>query len=83
MEKLMNILMEIDSSIAWDKEEKLIDDRIMDSFMVISLISELEDQFQIDGELLNEVIEESVPVVEIAVATELDAIHVGTDNEQR
>ena len=34
MEKLMNILMEIDSSIAWDKEEKLIDDRIMDSFMV-------------------------------------------------
>ena len=32
MEKLMNILMEIDSSIAWDKEEKLIDDRIMDSF---------------------------------------------------
>ena len=25
MEKLMNILMEIDSSIAWDKEEKLID----------------------------------------------------------
>ena len=49
MEKLMNILMEIDSSIAWDKEEKLIDDRIMDSFMVISLISELEDQFQIDA----------------------------------
>ena len=47
-EKLMNILMEIDSSIAWDKEEKLIDDRIMDSFMVISLISELEDQFQIE-----------------------------------
>ena len=46
MEKLMNILMEIDS--AWDKEEKLIDDRIMDSFMVISLISELEDQFQIE-----------------------------------
>lgn len=44
----MNILMEIDSSIAWDKEEKLIDDRIMDSFMVISLISELEDQFQIE-----------------------------------
>lgn len=33
MEKLMNILMEIDSSIAWDKEEKLIDDRIMDSFI--------------------------------------------------
>ena len=47
MEKLMNILMEIDSSIAWDKEEKLIDDRIMDSFMVISLISELEDQLSL------------------------------------
>ena len=48
MEKLMNILMELDNSIAWDKEKKLIDDRIMDSFMVISLLSELEDQFQIE-----------------------------------
>ena len=44
MEKLMNILMEIDSSIAWDKEEKLIDDRIMDSFMVISLVFQFGDQ---------------------------------------
>ena len=42
-----------------------------------------EDQLQIDGQSLNEVIEESIPVVEIAVATELDAVHVRTDNEQR
>ncbi len=48
METLMNILMEMDSTIAWDKEERLIDDRIMDSLMLISLISELEDQFGIE-----------------------------------
>lgn len=68
MEKLMNILMEIDSSIAWDKEEKLIDDRIMDSFMVISLISELEDQFQIEidaSELFLKILIQSMPCEKI------------------
>ena len=45
MDILMNILTELDNSIAWEKEESLIDDRILDSFGVISLISELEDAF--------------------------------------
>lgn len=50
MEKLMNILMELDDSIDWENEKALIDDRILDSFGVISLISELEDQFDIEIE---------------------------------
>lgn len=51
METLMNILMDIDGNIDWEKEKALIGDRILDSFGVISLISELEDTFdiQIDG----------------------------------
>ncbi len=49
MEALMNILMEIDESIDWKKENSLIDDRL-DSFGVISLISELEDVFDIEIE---------------------------------
>lgn len=48
METLMNILMEIDESIDWKNEKMLIDDRLLDSFGVISLISELEDAFDIE-----------------------------------
>ena len=50
MEKLMNILMEIDDSIDYEKEKALIDDRLLDSFGVITLVSELEDAFDIDIE---------------------------------
>lgn len=48
MKKLMEILMELDDSIDWENETALIDDRILDSFGVISLISELEDQFEVE-----------------------------------
>ena len=50
MEALMNILMEIDESIDWKKENSLIDDRLLDSFGVITLISELEEVFAIEIE---------------------------------
>lgn len=48
METLMNILMEIDESIDWENEKELIDGRLLDSFGVISLISELEEVFDIE-----------------------------------
>lgn len=48
METLMNILMEIDESIDWANEKALIDGRLLDSFGVISLISELEEAFDIE-----------------------------------
>lgn len=50
MDALMNILTELDYSIAWEKEDALIYDRILDSFGVISLVSELEDAFSIEIE---------------------------------
>lgn len=50
MEALMNILMEIDESIDWKKENSLIDDRLLDSFGVISLISELVFAIEIEAE---------------------------------
>lgn len=59
----MNILMEIDESIQWEKEKALIDDRILDSFGVISLISELEEAFDIEIEAA-EIIPENLNSVE-------------------
>lgn len=50
MKKLMELLMELDDSIDWENETALIDERILDSFGVISLISELEEQFDIEIE---------------------------------
>lgn len=50
MEKLMNILMEIDDSIDYENEKALIDGRLLDSFGVITLVSELEDAYDIDIE---------------------------------
>lgn len=50
METLMNILNEIDDSVNWMEETALVDDRILDSFGVITLISELEDGFDIQIE---------------------------------
>ena len=47
METLLEILNDIDDTVNWEDETALIDDRILDSFGVISLISELEDQFEI------------------------------------
>ena len=48
MEKLINILMELDDSIDWENEDSLIDDRILDSFSILTLISDLEDEFDIE-----------------------------------
>lgn len=48
METLLEILNDIDDIVDWENETALIDDRILDSFGVISLISELEDQFEVE-----------------------------------
>ena len=47
MEKLMEILREIDDTIDFENETALIDGRILDSFGMITLVSELEDAFDI------------------------------------
>jgi acyl carrier protein len=48
METLKEILMDIDDSIDWENETALIDDRLLDSFAIISLVSDLEEEFDID-----------------------------------
>lgn len=50
MDTLIKILEEIDDSIDYKKEKALIDDRILDSFGVITLVSELEDAFDVSIE---------------------------------
>lgn len=47
MEKLMEILREINDTIDFEKETALIDGRILDSFGMITLVSELEDAFDV------------------------------------
>ena len=47
MEELMEILREIDDSIDYEKETALIDSQLLDSFGVITLVAELEENCDI------------------------------------
>lgn len=47
MDELMEILNDLDDTVDYKNEKALIDDRILDSFGVITLIGELEDHFGI------------------------------------
>lgn len=47
MEEIMRILNEIDDSVDYAAETALIDDQILDSFGVITLVAELEESFDI------------------------------------
>jgi acyl carrier protein len=47
MEKLLNILTEVRPDIEFENEKKLMDDGVLDSFDVVSIISELNDAFDI------------------------------------
>ncbi|MBQ0059013.1 MAG: acyl carrier protein [Lachnospiraceae bacterium] len=46
-EELLELLADIDDSINYEVETALIDDRLLDSIAVISLVAELEDTFDI------------------------------------
>ena len=43
MDDLLEILNDIDDSIDYENEEHLIDDHLLTSFAIISLVGELED----------------------------------------
>lgn len=47
MEKLMQILQDIRPDVDFENETALIDDGILDSFDVVSIISELDDVFDV------------------------------------
>ena len=47
MEKLLEILKGIRPDVDFDNETALIDDGLLDSFDVVSIISELDDAFDV------------------------------------
>lgn len=46
--KLMNILNELRPELDFEKENTLIDDGVLDSFDLVSLIGEINDQFDVE-----------------------------------
>lgn len=48
MEKIMKILNEILPDIDFETEHSLVEDGIIDSFDIVSIISELSEEFQIN-----------------------------------
>lgn len=48
MEKLLEILDGIRPDVDFNNENKLIDDGILDSFDMVSIISDLMDEYQIE-----------------------------------
>lgn len=47
MEKLLQLLAEIRPDVDFENETALIDDGILDSFDVVSIISEIDDAFNV------------------------------------
>lgn len=48
MEKLIEILEDIQPGVDYSTCKTLIDDHILDSFGILSLVSEMEDEFDIE-----------------------------------
>ena len=51
MDKIIELLRNIRPSVDWESEKAIIDDGILDSFDMITFISELKDAFGITIEL--------------------------------
>ena len=47
MEELLEILQELHPEVNFEEEEHLIDYKILDSFDIVSIISEIADQFDV------------------------------------
>lgn len=48
MDKLLELLKSIREDVDFENEKKLIDDKILDSFDIVSIISEINDQFEVE-----------------------------------
>lgn len=48
MDELLEILNDINPDVDYEKETKLIDGKIYDSFSIITLISQISETFDID-----------------------------------
>ena len=47
MERLLEILKSIRSDVDFENEERLIDDEVLDSFDIVSIVGELCDEYDI------------------------------------
>ena len=47
MEELMEILQDLHPDVYFETEEHLVDDKILDSFDIVSLIAEINENFDI------------------------------------
>ncbi len=48
MEQLMDILMDINPDIDYENEKSLIDGKVLDSFSIVNLVSQISDTFDIE-----------------------------------
>lgn len=48
MEKIIEIIKEIKPGAAIDENTKLVDDKVLDSLAMISLVAELSDEFDVE-----------------------------------
>ncbi len=46
-ETILDILQEMHADVDYEKEDKLVTDKILDSFDLVSLVTELSDEFDI------------------------------------
>ena len=48
MEKVLEILEELRPDVDFEKEESLVDGGVLDSFDIVALVGELNDEFDIE-----------------------------------
>ena len=48
MQTIIDIIKEIKSGVAIDENTRLLDDKILDSLAIVSLVAELGDEFDVD-----------------------------------
>ena len=47
-EGILEILEELHADVEYEKEDKLVDNKVLDSFDLVTLVSELSEKFDID-----------------------------------
>lgn len=47
-EGILDILQELHEDVDFEAEEKLVDDKILDSFDLVTLVTELGEEFDVD-----------------------------------
>lgn len=48
MDKIIDIIKEIKPGVAVDENTRLLDDKVLDSLAIVSLVAELSDEFDVD-----------------------------------